>query len=98
MEEPNQSYEGSIEPGEKVYDDDGRMLGRVTSFTDEGFEIEQVDDPDDTEELPGQEFGEGYLMWRCDDCGEMGDLDDGMPDACPVCDAPREAIEKIRED
>ncbi|MFW5919329.1 MAG: DUF7130 family rubredoxin-like protein, partial [Halanaeroarchaeum sp.] len=52
----------------------------------------------DREEIPGQEFGEGYLMWRCDECGEMDDLEDGMPETCPACGAPREAIEKVLED
>lgn len=52
----------------------------------------------DEEQQPGQEFGEGYLMWRCDDCGEMGELDDGMPEECPNCGAEKEAIYEWRED
>ncbi|AWB28333.1 DUF7130 family rubredoxin-like protein [Halococcoides cellulosivorans] len=90
------AIERAIEPGERIYDGDGRLLGHVSGPTEDGFEIAPIDD--DAEELPGQEFGEGYLMWRCSECGEMGDIDDGMPDQCPVCDAPREAIEKVRED
>jgi len=50
------------------------------------------------EETPGQEFGEGYIMWRCTDCGEMGELDDGLPAECPNCGAPKEALAKQRED
>ena len=34
---------------------------------------------------PGSEFGEGYIMWRCEECGEMGELDDGLPEECPNC-------------
>jgi rubrerythrin len=49
-------------------------------------------------EAPGQEFGEGYIRWRCTDCGEMGELDDGLPEACPNCGAPKEALAKQRED
>ena len=99
MDEQNQAIERTIEPGARVYDGDGRLLGHVSSRTDDGFEVESIDaDGKDTEELPGQEFGEGYLMWRCDECGEMGDIEDGMPERCPACGAPREAIGKVRED
>lgn len=45
---------------------------------------------------PGQEFGEGYLMWRCDACGEMGELEDGLPNECPNCGD--ENVYKWRED
>lgn len=99
MDKQHQPLEGSIEPGERVYDSDGRLLGHVSARTDEGFEIEPIDaDGNDAEELPDQEFGKGFLMWRCDECGEMGDIDDGMPEECPACRAPLEAIEKVRED
>jgi rubrerythrin len=50
------------------------------------------------EQQPGQEFGEGYLMWRCDECGEMGELEDGMPEACPDCGAPKEELYAWEED
>ncbi|MFC4550527.1 MULTISPECIES: DUF7130 family rubredoxin-like protein [Halorussus] len=45
---------------------------------------------------PGQQFGEGYIMWRCDECGEMGELDDGLPEECPNCGD--ENVYKWRED
>ena len=48
------------------------------------------------EHNPGQEFGEGYIMWRCTDCGEMGELDDGLPTECPNCGS--EEVEKWKED
>ncbi|WP_424000296.1 DUF7130 family rubredoxin-like protein [Haloarcula salina] len=50
------------------------------------------------ENVPGDEIREGYLMWRCPECSEMGDLADGRPDGCPNCGAPRDAIAKARED
>lgn len=91
-----------IGPGETIYDGDGQPLGRVVSMTDDGFEVETIDPDgsrgDDKEELPGQEFGEGYLMWRCRECGEMGDLEDGMPSTCPSCGAPEEALAEVVED
>lgn len=45
---------------------------------------------------PGQEFGEGFLMWRCENCGEMGELDEGLPEACPNCGS--ENVNKWKED
>jgi rubrerythrin len=101
MDAPDQASHESAAPGEPVYSNDGELLGRISSLTDVGFEVEEVDktDLDEVyqEELPGQEFGGGYLMWRCTECGEMGELDD-IPDSCPNCDAPRETIEEVQED
>ncbi|MFW5905483.1 MAG: DUF7130 family rubredoxin-like protein [Halorhabdus sp.] len=89
----------SIEPGELVYDSNRQVVGRVSGLTDAGFEAEAIaPDESEVEELPGKEFGEGYLMWRCGDCGEMGELEEGLPESCPNCDAPREAITAVEED
>lgn len=99
MDDQNQVYGASIDPGELLYDSDGRPVGRVSGLTDDGYEVEAVDpDGSDIEELPGQEFGEGFLMWRCGDCGEMDELDEGLPESCPSCGAPREAISVVQED
>lgn len=99
MGDQNRVYSASIKPGEIVYDNDGRPVGRVSSLTDDGFEAEAIDsDGGEVEELPGQEFGRGHLMWRCIECGEMEKLDQGLPDSCPSCDAPREAITVVEED
>ena len=48
------------------------------------------------EHEPGQEFGEGYIMWRCTECGEMGKLDEGLPTECPNCGS--KDVEKWKED
>jgi rubrerythrin len=102
MEENLTTADESVEPGESVYTETGRFLGRIAGITDDGFEVETVEtsarDGVDQEELPGQEFGEGYLMWQCGECGEMGELDESIPESCPSCDAPREAISEVRED
>lgn len=92
--------EAPVEPGESVYDDSGSVIGRVSAITDAGFEVEPADQSEGEaeEEIPGKEFGEGYLMWRCTECGEMGELDDGLPDSCPNCGAPEEALAATRED
>lgn len=87
-----------VEPGNQIYDSDGQLLGYVSSLTKDGFEAETVGEEETTEEIPGQEFGEGYLMWRCGECGEMGNLAQGMPKSCPGCGASEEAITATRED
>ncbi|QIO24908.1 hypothetical protein [Haloarcula sp. JP-L23] len=99
MDDQNNVHSPSIEPGEVVYDSDGRPVGRVSGLTDDGFEVEAIDpDESEIEERPGQEFGEGYLMWKCGECGEMGELDEGLPETCPNCGAPEEAISAVQED
>jgi rubrerythrin len=99
MGDQNRVNSVSIEPGELVYDSNSQPVGRVSGLTDEGFEAEAIaPDESEVEELPGQEFGEGYLMWRCDECGEMDELDEGLPESCPNCSAPREAISAVQED
>jgi len=91
----------SIQPGELVYDDDGQLVGRITGMTNQGFEVRTVEERSDSEtleEIPGKDFGEGYLMWRCTECGEMGPLDEGFPDECPNCGAAEEMLSEARED
>lgn len=46
----------------------------------------------------GHEFGEGELMWRCTECGEMGQIKEGLPDRCPGCGEPKEALMYWTED
>ena len=60
----------------------------ASSETGEEIEAEEHD--------PGQEFGEGYIMWRCENCGEMGELDDGLPEECPSCGS--DEVIKWKED
>ncbi|MDS0282184.1 DUF7130 family rubredoxin-like protein [Haloarcula onubensis] len=96
----------SVERNEEIFNDDGQLVGVVGDATDEGFVVETVasaavehgDAAASEEDEPGQTFGEGYIMWRCTECGEMGELDDGLPEACPNCGAPKEALAKARED
>lgn len=92
----------AIDPGETIYDGDGQVLGRVTGLTDDGFEVQTLDPDDarsaDHETLPGQRFGEGYLMWRCRDCGTMGKLEEGFPATCPNCGAPDGELTMVLED
>ena len=100
------SEDVSVQRNEEIYNDDGVLVGVVSDATDDGFVVETVasatvehgDAATSDEETPGQEFGEGYIMWRCTECGEMGELDDGLPEECPNCGEPKEALAKQRED
>lgn len=77
--------------GETVSADDPQLTGDEVEATNEDErEAEQQ------EQIPGKEFGEGYIKWRCDECGEMGDLEDGLPTECPNCGS--EAVYRWRED
>jgi rubrerythrin len=90
-----------LDLGESVYDSDGNELGTIRGFDDagiyvtmrEGYEALSVEHA-----RTGHEFGEGFLMWRCAECGEMGEIDDGIPETCPNCDAPKEDIYYWTED
>lgn len=102
LENSKDSDAAGVDPGEMVFDEDGQQLGLVVGVTDTGFQVDTNDSAvshgGDQEEMPGQGAGEGYLMWRCSECGEMGELDDGMPSACPNCGASREAVSEVVED
>lgn len=46
----------------------------------------------------GHVFGEVELVWRCTNCGEPGEIDDGLPAECPNCGEPKEALMYWTED
>lgn len=73
----------------EVADGDDLRAEQATAAGEDGLDSPQEDEP-------GQEFGEGYLMWRCRNCGEMGELEDGLPAECPNCGAGE--VYKWRED
>lgn len=86
--------------GAAVYDVDGNQLGTVRGFDASGFFVSStLDLPDISKDhehsVPID--GEGFLMWRCADCGEMGEIEH-MPDACPACGAARELLYYWTED
>jgi len=45
-------------------------------------------------------LGQSYTMWRCSECGEIGDLTDKevLPEQCPDCNASKEALFYREED
>ncbi|WP_254544006.1 DUF7130 family rubredoxin-like protein [Halomarina pelagica] len=89
-----------VKPGQPIFDRDGNELGVIRGLSEEGFRVSTHESVDhvDLEHDPGRGFGEGYLVWRCAECGEVGELDDGLPDACPDCGAPKEDLYAWLED
>ncbi len=86
-----------LKPGMVVYDEGGERVGTIRGVDEHGFYIKA--DPD-IEVLagPGQRTERGdALMWRCWDCGEMGQIED-IPEECPSCGAPKEDIYYWQED
>ena len=83
-----------------VYAEDGTKLGTIRGFDGEGFYVTTRDGivgMSIEHERAGHEFGEAELMWRCSNCGEMGDIE-ALPDSCPNCGARREEIYYWTED
>ncbi|MFD1512648.1 DUF7130 family rubredoxin-like protein [Halomarina rubra] len=90
----------TVKPGQQVFDEAGNELGIIHGLTERGFQV-RIDETVEHIELetdPGHEFGEGYLMWRCSECGEMGRLDGGYPEECPNCGTPKRDIYAWLED
>ena len=75
--------EGSLD--EPVYNDndDGELVGRARDPSEDGFSVSRrtgLADLSVEHVRSGHEFGEAELVWRCLECGEMGELDEGLPD------------------
>lgn len=92
--------ETDITIGKTVYDEDGDALGEIRGLTADGFAVttrEGIEALSIEHERAGHEFGEAELLWRCDDCGELGAVED-IPDECPSCGADRTALYYWTED
>lgn len=90
----------SVTVGTTVYTEAGDEIGTIRGFDDDGFYVTTRDDIANLSvehARSGHEFGEAELMWRCSNCGEMGDVAE-IPDACPNCDGPREDLYYWTED
>ena len=88
-----------ISAGQPVYDADGNELGSVRGVDDAGFYVLAGEGAgavtlDEARDI----FGKAYVMWRCWECGEMGQIEGDLPENCPNCDAPREDLYYWAED
>lgn len=96
--------EPSLSIGQPVYDGDGNEIGTVRGFDEDGVFVSTREgiaglSVAHEHSVPG--YGEAELMWRCSDCGAMGDLEDdpeGIPEGCPDCGAPKEHLYYWTED
>lgn len=87
--------------GTAVYDGDGRQLGTIRGFDEEGFYVtlrEGLEALSVHHVRSSPDFGEAELMWRCLNCGEMGDLSTELPERCPNCGVDREELYYWTED
>ncbi|MFC7167160.1 DUF7130 family rubredoxin-like protein [Halospeciosus flavus] len=90
----------SVSIGTTVYTEDGDEIGTVRGFHEDGVVVttrEGIESLSIEHERAGHEFGEAELMWRCSECGAMGDIEE-MPDSCPDCGAPKEDLYYWTED
>lgn len=85
----------SLSFGQVLYDESGRPVGSVRGMeaggvfltTRSGIESVSVEHV-----RSGHAFGQAELMWRCLNCGEMGDIGDELPENCPNCGVEREEL------
>ena len=87
--------------GQTVYDEDGVELGTIRGIDAAGFFVTTRDGDQSLSvehARSGQSFGEAELMWRCIECGEMGEIDEGLPDTCPNCGTEKENLMYWTED
>lgn len=90
-----------IDFGETVYTEDGEPVGTVRGIQEGGVFVttrEGVEALSVEHVRSGHQFGEAELVWRCMECGEMGPIEDGLPDRCPGCSAARENLMYWTED
>jgi rubrerythrin len=87
--------------GTTLYTKDGETVGTVRGFEEGGVFVTTRDDIESLSiehARTGHAFGEGELMWRCTTCGEMGEIDGGIPSECPGCGARKEELMYWTED
>lgn len=86
-----------VHAGDAVFDAEGEQLGVVRELLNGGFAVSDDLGAGETQRSTSGEFGEAYLMWRCMECGEMGDIE-SVPEECPNCHAERESLYYWTED
>ena len=100
-DEERQQQTVAVKLGETVYNSDGEVLGEARGIAEAGFFVstrEGVERLSIEHARSGHGFGEAELMWRCTNCGEMGEIDEGFPDSCPNCGTEKENIMYWTED
>lgn len=91
----------SLNFGQTLYDENGQPVGTVRGMEEGGVYIstrEGLEGLSIEHSRSGHSWGEAELMWRCLNCGEMGDLDDELPEQCPNCGTEKENLMYWTED
>ena len=99
MERTKEERPRRVRIGEPVYDSEGTQVGRVQRITPNGVVISGRNLPlaspfEATQHLDGTM----HLMWRCNQCGEVGKLTGALPELCPNCQAQRQDLYYWTED
>lgn len=87
--------------GEVLYNEEGDPVGTVRGMEASGVYVATrggVEALSVEHARSGHDFGAAELVWRCMECGEMGHIRDDIPDGCPGCGGPREALMYWTED
>jgi hypothetical protein len=87
--------------GQVLYEESGAPIGTIRGVEEGGVFVttrDGVESMSIEHTRSGHSFGEAELMWRCMDCGEMGEIEGGLPDSCPGCGASREQLMYWTED
>jgi hypothetical protein len=87
--------------GQVLYDEAGRPVGSVRGMEAGGVFLTTRDGVESfsiEHARSGHSFGQAELMWRCLNCGEMGDIGDTLPETCPNCGGEREDLMYWTED
>lgn len=91
----------SLSFGQTLYDEHGTPVGTIRGLEDSGVFMTTRDGLQGLSvehSRSGHSFGEAELMWRCMECGEMGELEDELPGECPGCGAEKTNLMYWTED
>ena len=87
--------------GEVLYNEEGDPVGTVRGMEASGVYVATrggVEALSVEHARAGHDLGNGELMWRCMECGEMGQIRESVPDNCPSCGVSRENLMYWTED
>lgn len=95
--DPTENVDTPVDVGNSVFNEDGEELGVVRELINGGVVVSVDIGAGENQRMTSGEFGEAFLMWRCLECGEMGDIEE-IPDQCPNCEAEKESLYYWTED
>ena len=100
-DEDDEQLEIDLSPGTVLYTEEGNPVGTIRGVEEGGVFVstrEGAESLSIEHARTGHTFGQGELMWRCTVCGEMGEIDEGLPETCPSCGTEKENLMYWTED